>query len=589
MSHQQYLFNAKVIEFTTNRQAPVKRLKYLFMVQTKYLTERQIYAEAFLRGLISGQEDDAVTVEIKNIIDIQMRQDFEKFIQTRQDLTPIFMNHRATMKDATTIVKEVFNEFSRLKCVGASVYALGVQLEFAVNCLKRTLYAETDNLDQIQHFVDEINKSFQQIVMVQSPGSVNLNATQTSAYMTAQNQSAFGSSFNSPQAPAMNATFSATPNYSVPLYQPMQANVTYAPSNTQMPIGNSSSPRAGSFYNNYASTSVNQNRNQMAPNMNPVFERTNQNGSILNCSANSGLIGPHKVSSTIVNIISKNTYEVGMDALDQLETWEAQADSLLVPIDYFLSYMEVLLSKNVQGWWRVYRPHIKTWDQFKSQFIEDFGDQNRVIKAEQEIAKLAQGPDETFQELFLRFTKLMGYVKPPKSLSDQVYILRSALRPSLRTACMTAQSIAEIKRICYEYEGIDKMSSSRKTSTKFVDKVNVVELDNVTGMEIDHDFWNSVTELDNISDDDDVVMIVDEIMDKKRTAIMQQWSDEKKREWLGKQLCWNCDVKGHLQGQCNKKWIPHCAKCGNKQAASIKECSSCSGNGKTLTQQGAQR
>ena len=570
--------NLNAVELVADPTIRIKRSQYLFMVQTHFLTERQQFAEAFLRGLVCGQEGETVTDEIKSIMDTQMRQDFEKFNRDGNDYTPVFMNHRASVAEAIAIIKEAFNEFARLKCVGASIHSLGVQLEFVINCLKRTVFNNDDDLQQIRQAVSEINKAFQQVT---NQSSDNMNSTQSSAYVTAQNQSTFNANINSP----WNATFPSTPNQ-IPMYQPIQANISYAPNNLQ-----TSSPQpANNFNSGNGNLAPSQNRLRSPTSTNRMFDRNrNQNYSLLNSSANNSLIGPHKVSSTIVNIISKNPYEIGMDAVDQLETWESQAESLAVPIDYFLSYMEVLLSKNVQGWWRVYRPNIKTWEQFKRQFAEDFGDQNRVIKAEQEIANLTQGMDESFQQLFLRFTKLMGYIKPAKSLTDQIYILRSALKPVLRTACMTATSIAEIKKICNEYEGMEKIHMSRKSGLKTGEKVNIVESRSETEMETDRDFWNNVAEFDKIGDDEDVIMVIDEVVDKKRTAMIQQWNNDKKREWLSKQLCWNCDTRGHLQGQCDKKWIPHCVKCGNKQVATTRDCNKCQGNGQPLTPTGAQR
>lgn len=557
----------RVVELVLEPQVGIKRLQYRYLVQCKFLSDRQIFAEAYLRGIVSGQEGENVTEEQKITIDSQLRCDYEKMTQTGQDLTPTFMNHRASVDEMKKIVREVFNEIARLKIANASRIVIGAQLEFAINCMKRTVYRENDNLDEVRHLVNEINNAFCEVLATVTP-----TMTQDSSYATAFTTPSFGSS---------STPYSA---YATPLSQDY-ATCSSFPSNANV--------------NNvrYAQPNVNVPQflspQQLNNNQSFVYQRSqgpfssNMNRSILSGNANSSLIGPHKVSSTIINIISKNPFEIGVDAIDQLQTWESQALSLNVPIEYFLSYMEVLLSKEVQCWWQLHRPYINTWLQFRQQFLEDFGDQNRVIRAEQEIANLTQGENESFQQLFLRFTKLMNHVKPVKPVSDQLYILKSALKPELRGACMSVTTIAELKKRCYEYEGMDRMHLLKDSKLKTIkfNKINVIEEPKT---KMDCDFWNNEAELNMITEEVDRLLVIDETLDKKKMAMSQSWTKDQKREWLSKQSCYNCDAKGHLQGQCDQKWKPHCVKCGSKQVSSIKQCTKCSGNGNPLVLKGAQ-
>jgi hypothetical protein len=329
-----------------------------------------------------------------------------------------------------------------------------------------------------------------------------------------------------------------------------------------------------------------------APNMERGTANNNNNrNSMLNSRANNSLIGPNKVSSTIITILSKNVYEPSMDAQDQLETWESQSMSLSFPVDYCLSFMEVLLSKDLQCWWQTNRVKITDWTQFKRQFLEDFGDHNRAIKAEQAIASLAQQQGESFQQLFLRFTKLMGHVKPEKSEEDKLYILKAALKPELRSACMTATTIAELKKLCQIYEGMAKMYISRETMVNQkgnVNNVNMINNDiNPKNDENNIDYWNHEVDWQGINDDDDRIFLINDNLEKRKQAMSQKWTKEQKQEWLAQQTCYNCNRKGHLQGQCDIKWTPHCVKCGNKNVNYAKDCTQCSGNGPTSGRGGA--
>lgn len=298
---------------------------------------------------------------------------------------------------------------------------------------------------------------------------------------------------------------------------------------------------------------------------------TPQNGSILGGAANNSLIGPHKVSATIISILSKNPYEANMDAIDQIQTWESQALSLSVPIEYFLSYMEVLLSKEVLCWWQVQRPIVRTWEHFKKQFIEDFGDQNRIIKAERELANLTQGENESFQQLLLRFTRLMNHIAPAKPESAQLYILMAALRKELRASCASARTMAELKRLCLSAEGMEKA----RVSSVNAHKVNMVSDSNNNA--ITKDYWNEEIELQQITEETDRVLVIDEMLNNKKMAMSQGWTKEQRLKWLNEQVCWNCERKGHLQSQCDENWVQHCARCGNKQVKGSKDCPKCLG------------
>ena len=110
-------------------------------------------------------------------------------------------------------------------------------------------------------------------------------------------------------------------------------------------------------------------------------------------------------------------------------------------------------------------------------------------------------------------------------------------------------------------------------------------------MEVDNepiDFWNNEVDWTEVMDDEDRIFVIEENLDKRKTAMSQKWTREQKKEWLMNQLCFNCDAKGHLQGQCDKPWKAHCARCGNKNAHNVRDCTSCSGNGNTSMLGGAQ-
>lgn len=392
----------QAIELITEPQMAIRRRKYQFMVQTRYLSERQIYAEAFLRGLICGKSDESVSAEQKNTIDAQLKCDYEKWCCTGQDLTPVFMNHRATLDELNAAMEEVFAEIVRLEASGANICAVGAQIEFIINCVRRTNLNGVNSND-IQAIINKINKKYAEIYGSFTRTNISSQPTST-IYLTplqTPGTSGFTSSIN--QTPINNNVF---------VRQQLQPS---PPIQLQQHLNNASTPfNVGITQQQQQHMSPNNYRN-----VNDILPQTPN--SMLNSRANASLIGPHKVNSTIISIISKNVYEPAMDAIDQIETWESQANALFVPIDYFLSYMEVLLCKELQVWWKIHRPRINSWVQFKSQFVEDFGDHNRAIKAEQAIANLSQGDSENFQQLFLRFTKLMSHVKPEKSEAEIIH------------------------------------------------------------------------------------------------------------------------------------------------------------------------
>jgi len=584
--------NRDVIEFIREPTPRIQRKQYKFMIQTKYLSERQVFSEAFLRGLVTGVREEVVTREQRQIIDSQLRCDYEHWIKggnNHCDFTPIVMNHRATVDEVSILMTDMLEEINRMQVSQATPYAIGIQLEFGANCLKRTIVTDPEEWEIVQDIVDTINAKYAEICTQIENGTANsINANNN-----------FPSAFQTPRSSYYSAQPTATPQFFTPQYFP-RASTPFV--NQQVPCYQiPQQQQMGNFHNvNNAQVPVNSQQNQtysMNREANPaqpvhpqpnilqntqMFEASRnfpQQASLLNGRNNSSLVGPHKVSATIISIIGKNVYEPNMDALDQIEMWECQANTLQQPIEYFLSYMEILLSKEMQNWWQLHRPKIYSWEQFRKQFLEDFGDHNRVIKAEQAIASLKQGADETFQQLFLRFTKLMSRVKPMKSEADQLYILRSSLKPELRTACMSVTTMAELKRLCQEYEGMQSMYTAKESKQVQHQSNKVCSIETPSPMEIDNvDFWNNEIEWNDMVDEEDRTLVINEYLDKRKTAMNQSWTKDQKKEWLTKQICWNCDSKGHLQGQCNKPWIPHCVKCGNKSVSKSKECSKCSGN-----------
>ncbi|KAL7025590.1 hypothetical protein ACKWTF_013553 [Chironomus riparius] len=157
MSHSNIHPNPPAVELITEPIRNIQRKRYHFLIQTKYLSERQIFAEAFLRGLVCGQADEAVTREQRSIIDNQLRCDYEKWCQTGQDLTPLFMNHRATVSETVTIIEEVFTEIARLEASGAHLMAIGAQLDFGVSCLRRTMIGE-EEVNVVRRMIQHINQ-----------------------------------------------------------------------------------------------------------------------------------------------------------------------------------------------------------------------------------------------------------------------------------------------------------------------------------------------------------------------------------------------------------------------------------------------
>ncbi|XP_070506630.1 uncharacterized protein [Chironomus tepperi] len=590
--------NRDVIEFIREPNPKIQRKQYKFMVQTKYLSERQIFSEAFLRGLVSGEREEVVTREQKQIIDSQLRCDYEHWIRGGNnlcDFTPIVMNHRATVDEISILMTDMIEEVDRMQVSRASPYAIGVQLEFGANCMKRTVVTNPDEWDLVQEIVDTINTKYAEVCnQIENSRQQNtpLNNTFPVGFQTP------GPNFHSNQPNVFPQYFvpqyfppASTPflNQQTPMF-PMQQQ--YAPRtfqnvyNGQVPVNNNNIPenvqQDVSYNINNANLRQQVNLGSNIPQHGPQLDR-NRNWSpqvsLLNGRNESSLVGPHKVSATIISIIGKNVYEPHMDALDKIEMWEGQAKNLQQPIDYFLSYMEILLSSEMQNWWQLHRSRIHTWEQFRKQFLEDFGDHNRVIKAEQAIASLTQGPDETFQQLYLRFTKLMSRVKPVKSEADQLYILRSSLKPELRTACMSVTTMTDLKKLCQEFEGMQSMYTAKESKQSNPKPNKICTIDNASHMDVDSvDFWNNEIIWNDMMDEEDRTLVINENLDKRKTAMNQSWTKEQKKEWLSKQTCWNCDCKGHLQGQCNKSWTPHCVKCGNKNASNSKECPKCSGN-----------
>jgi len=612
------LINPPAVVLVMEPVPNIQRKRYQFLVQTKYLSERQIFAEAFLRGLICGQSDELVTSEQRAIIDNQMKCDYEKWCFTGQDLTPVFMNHRATVGEIIAIIEEVANEVTRLEASGASVMAIGAQMDFAVGCLKRTVI-ESGEINAVRRIIQQVNQKYHQICNNNRINNNRPNNSQGSANdyeITFDNPNNSRSAryvfTNSPmhtnhraqqQMNASNYPNGNETNYSRNLTYNLetQQNPTRCPSPRPTPEHTAEGEQQQ--FHNVGWNQVNQHNVSdpvLMPSQfsTPVTTSNNERGinnnrnSMLNSRANNSLIGPNKVSSTIITILSKNVYDPTMDAQDQLETWESQSMSLSFPVDYCLSFMEVLLSKDLQCWWQTNRVRIVDWNQFKRQFLEDFGDHNRAIKAEQAIASLAQLPGESFQQLFLRFTKLMGHVKPEKSEEDKLYILKAALKPELRSACMTATTIAELKKICQIYEGMAKMYISKETTTGSskgnIHGVNMISND--SKLKIDEsgiDYWNNEIDWRIINDDDDRIFLINDSLEKRKHAMNQKWTKEQKQEWLAQQTCYNCNRKGHLQGQCDIKWTPHCVKCGNKSVNNTKDCNQCSGNGPTSGTGGA--
>lgn len=564
------------VEFIREPRPIIMRKQYKFMIQTIHLTEVQLFTEAYLRGLISGEREETITDTQKEIINAQLQCDYERWLQRGQDLTPIVMNHRASVEEIMHTMNDVLKEIKRLETSRANPHAIGVLLDFAICCLKRTIVNDPEEWDQIQEIVDNINSKYSEVI-----GKMQENSARTP--QTSANVNNSTPNVNQSSSPGYyTAPSSGSTSYYVPQYMPSPYMTPQYQASQQFPV-NSTYTNC----NNRGRVPTNQQMN--AARSTSPFDRSGNFGfqNTFSSRNNSALIGPHKVSATIISIIGKNVYEPNMDALDQIQMWECQASTLHVPIEFFLSYMEILLSREMQSWWQLHRPNINSWEQFRMQFLEDFGDHNRVIKAEQAVANLKQGSDETFQQLFLRFTKLMSRVKPEKSEADKLYILRSSLKPELRAACMSVTTISDLKRLCQEYEGMQKMYSFKEMKSN-VEKVCII--DKSSQMETDEpDFWNNEVEWDATIDDEDRTLVIEENLEKRKTAMSQAWSKEQKKEWLSKQICWNCDGKGHLQGQCNKNWIPHCVKCGNKKSKNSKECPTCSGNANPSGSRGAGR
>jgi len=560
------------MELIQEPELRIQRNCYNFVVQTKYLMESQIFAEAYLRGLVAGRVNEVITRNQRRIIDEQLLTDYQRWTGTGVDLTPIVMDFRATPSESSVIINEVVSEIQRLEESGADIAAIGAQMEFAINVLKRTNWTGLNNLETLQEAIECLNEKYAELVVLQRPSQMNLSNETRQAevshtqFFTPINRT----NFNRSQLRSNGQTFNVSQQQEIP--QAPTSNIR-----TDVPLPN---VNPNCSHEQHAGRSNYPQRN--VPNGN-----LSQN-SILSGRQDSVLVGPHRVSSTILNLISKNVYETSMDAIDQIETWESQARMLQVPIDYFLSYMEVLLSKEMQSWWQLNRGKLNNWLSFRSQFIEDFGDNNRAIKAEQALANLTQGDNESFQQLFLRFTQLMKHIKPEKSPSDMLYSLKSSLKPELRTACLNAPTIAELKKLCQDFEGMEKVNVSRNRQYRN-NKVNTI--DDQSAMEVDEksiDFWNNEVNWNDVTEDEDRTFVIEENLDKRKTAMNQRWTREQRKEWLANQLCFNCDVKGHLQGQCDKNWKPHCPKCGNKNANNAKECVNCAGNGSSSTQTGAQ-
>ena len=560
----------RAVEVEREPDIRIHRNLYNFLVQTKYLSESQVYAEAYLRGLITGRHQEVISVENRKIIDEQMRTDYQRFKSSGVDLTPIIMEFRPTPSESSTVINEMCTELKRLEDSGADIAALGAQIEFGINVLKRTNFTRLVNIDTLQQTIEFFNEKYAELSLLQHPIDVPL-VDNNQYQQTQQNQQSQGQFFS-------------------PINRTYQRRINVPHNSDARNLNNSTqyyTPRQ-TIAQQYGESSSNYNARSPTGVYNPQrLCGNNTSNSILSGRQYSILAGPHRVSATIINILSKNVYNVDMDAIDQIETWENQAQRMQVPTDYFLSYMEVLLSQDMQSWWSLNRGKLDSWLKFKLQFLEDFGDNNRAIKAEQELANLAQGDNESFQQLYLRFTKLMKHIKPEKSPADKLYSLKASLKPEVRAACLTAPTIADLKRICQEFEGMEKVNLARKRQFK-ANKVNMLE--SCSAMEVDDkpiDYGNNELNWNELIEEEERAFVSEENLEKRKTAMSQKWTKEQRKEWLSKQLCFNCDTKGHFQSQCDKPWKPHCAKCGNKNANNIKECNICSGNANSSIQNGA--
>jgi hypothetical protein len=152
---------------------------------------------------------------------------------------------------------------------------------------------------------------------------------------------------------------------------------------------------------------------------------------------------------------------------------------------------------------------------------------------------------------------------------------------------MSVTTMADLKKLCQEYEGMQTMYTAKELKQPQQNINKVMAVDNTGSMEVDVDFWNNEINWNDMMDEDDRALVINENLDKRKSAMNQSWTKEQKKEWLSKQICWNCESIGHLQGQCNKNWTPHCVKCGNKKVSNSKECQKCSGNVRTSMSGGA--
>lgn len=328
-------------------QEPEKRIQrnlYNFVVQTKYLSESQVYAEAYLRGLVNGRQQEVISSADRKIIDEQLMTDYQRFCTSKVDLTPVIMDFRPTSSEASVIINEMFAELTRLEASGADIAALGAQIEFAINVLKRTNLSGLENVNRLMQIIEHVNEKYMELSILQNPFETNQTNIQQSESSPRQ--------FFTPN----NRTFNVINNSQSNSSSRNHHNSTSYYTTNQTPA----------YFGENSNTNGNYIANRQRMNGN---ETTN---SILNGRHTSVLAGPHRVSATIINILSKNVYNVGMDAIDQIETWENQASRMEVPNDYFLSYMEVLLSQDLQSWWSLNRSRLDNWQKFKAQFLEDF-------------------------------------------------------------------------------------------------------------------------------------------------------------------------------------------------------------------------
>ncbi|CAG9797346.1 unnamed protein product [Chironomus riparius] len=234
----------------------------------------EIFTEAYLRGLVNGAREEPISNEQKEIMNAQLQCDYEKWVQNGQDLTPVIMHHRASVDEITITINDVFEQVEKLELSNTNPHLIGVQLDFAMCCLRRTIVSESEEWDRIQEIVDSINSKYVEICnKIDNLASTSRNTRIVSMYQT-------------PLSGYYTTSSTGSQVYYVPQYHPQMS--PYFIPQYQIPQ---------QFPTNSSRVPVIQNRNSGPATSSSTRNNTNTvQSSYQNNQSDYAVVGPHEGS-----------------------------------------------------------------------------------------------------------------------------------------------------------------------------------------------------------------------------------------------------------------------------------------------------